>query len=659
VAQIEPPPAPPMPPPPPAPPAPPLLDSATEMKAELPRSLARPAAQTMATNEATAVGGAIAAAPAAQPQAGDINTEKYADHEDNAVMRVAEQPVSTFSIDVDTGSYTNVRRMLNDGQLPPRDAVRAEEFINYFDYAYAPPTNRKTPFAVHTEVAPAPWNPKHQLMLVGIKGYEIAAAEIPAANIVFLIDSSGSMESPDKIGLLKQSFMAMVPKLRAQDRISIVVYAGSAGLVLPPTSGADHETILSAFDRLSAGGSTNGAAGIELAYQQAKRAYIEGGVNRVILATDGDFNVGTVDMEALKTLVAEQRRSGVSLTTLGFGQGNYNDELSEQLADIGNGNHAYIDTLNEGHKVLVEEMSSTLFTIAKDVKIQIEFNPAVVSEYRLIGYENRMLAREDFNNDAIDAGEIGAGHDVTAIYEVVLAGSDAESVDPLRYGANATVKHSARRARLRQVALQAAGCGDQHADRTPDQAQRDREGSQPASAIRGGGGGLRGPPARRRTSRPVRSCADRPTRERRAQRRPIRLSERVPATREPCANPVGRGRTGRGGGGVVSRNFMMERPMIGFRCWVALLLIAPVTLADSKPDVATIYGRIQFVTSFPDFKVKVVDSFADLHVQVGESFPDKPGRWQMVESFPDYKIQIVESFPDFTIKYVESFPGPR
>ena len=442
VAQIEPPPAPPMPPPPPAPPAPPLLDSATEMKAELPRSLARPAAQTMATNEATAVGGAIAAAPAAQPQAGDINTEKYADHEDNAVMRVAEQPVSTFSIDVDTGSYTNVRRMLNDGQLPPRDAVRAEEFISYFDYAYAPPTNRKTPFAVHTEVAPAPWNPKHQLMLVGIKGYEIAAAEIPAANIVFLIDSSGSMESPDKIGLLKQSFMAMVPKLRAQDRISIVVYAGSAGLVLPPTSGADHETILSAFDRLSAGGSTNGAAGIELAYQQAKRAYIEGGVNRVILATDGDFNVGTVDMEALKTLVAEQRRSGVSLTTLGFGQGNYNDELSEQLADIGNGNHAYIDTLNEGHKVLVEEMSSTLFTIAKDVKIQIEFNPAVVSEYRLIGYENRMLAREDFNNDAIDAGEIGAGHDVTAIYEVVLAGSDAESVDPLRYGANATVKHS-------------------------------------------------------------------------------------------------------------------------------------------------------------------------------------------------------------------------
>ncbi|MBK7145177.1 MAG: VWA domain-containing protein [Xanthomonadales bacterium] len=427
--------------PPPAPPAPePPLEIKSREAAKQSAPSVQPALQSIT------VSGTIAASPSVplqgQPMAGDITTEKYADHEDNAVMRVAEQPVSTFSIDVDTGSYTNVRRMLNQGQLPPRDAVRAEEFINYFDYAFAAPKDRKTPFAVHTEVAPAPWNAKRHLMMVGIQGYEIAATEIPAANIVFLIDTSGSMESADKIGLLKQSFMAMVPKLREQDRISIVVYAGSAGLVLPPTSGADHETILAAFDRLSAGGSTNGAAGIELAYEQAKRAFIKGGVNRVILATDGDFNVGTVDMESLKTMVAEQRRSGVSLTTLGFGQGNYNDELSEQLADIGNGNHAYIDTLNEGHKVLVEEMSSTLFTIAKDVKIQVEFNPAVVSEYRLIGYENRMLAREDFNNDAVDAGEIGAGHDVTAIYEVALAGSGAESVDPLRYGANAPVKHS-------------------------------------------------------------------------------------------------------------------------------------------------------------------------------------------------------------------------
>jgi Ca-activated chloride channel family protein len=425
--------------PPPAPPAPRTAPQAVG------RAQPNPSVASPAEKKALAMNGAAAASPSiplqGQPMAGDITTENYADHEDNAVMRVAEQPVSTFSIDVDTGSYTNVRRMLNQGQLPPRDAVRAEEFINYFDYAYAPPASRKTPFAVHTEIAPAPWNAKRHLMLVGIKGYEIAATEIPAANIVFLIDTSGSMDSPDKIGLLKQSFMAMVPKLREQDRISIVVYAGSAGLVLPPTSGADHETILAAFDRLSAGGSTNGAAGIELAYQQAKRAFIENGVNRVILATDGDFNVGTVDMEALKTLVAEQRRSGVSLTTLGFGQGNYNDELAEQLADIGNGNHAYIDTLNEGHKVLVDEMSSTLFTIAKDVKIQVEFNPVVVSEYRLIGYENRMLAREDFNNDAVDAGEIGAGHDVTAIYEVVLANSGGEAVDPLRYGANATVKH--------------------------------------------------------------------------------------------------------------------------------------------------------------------------------------------------------------------------
>ncbi len=430
--------------PPPAPPAPPASEPPREIKSREAAKQSAPSVQPAL--QSITVSGTIAASPSVplqgQPMAGDITTEKYADHEDNAVMRVAEQPVSTFSIDVDTGSYTNVRRMLNQGQLPPRDAVRAEEFINYFDYAYAPPASCKTPFAVHTEVAPAPWNAKRQLMLVGIKGYEIAAAEIPAANIVFLIDTSGSMESADKIGLLKQSFMAMVPKLREQDRISIVVYAGSAGLVLPPTSGAEHETILAAFDRLSAGGSTNGAAGIELAYQQAKRAFIKDGVNRVILATDGDFNVGTVDMESLKTMVAEQRRSGVSLTTLGFGQGNYNDELAEQLADIGNGNHAYIDTLNEGHKVLVEEMSSTLFTIAKDVKIQVEFNPAVVSEYRLIGYENRMLRREDFNNDQIDAGEIGAGHDVTAIYEVVLAGSGGEAVDPLRYGANATVKHS-------------------------------------------------------------------------------------------------------------------------------------------------------------------------------------------------------------------------
>ena len=446
---------------PPAPPAPPA--PALPMEPRRADKSAMAGAQTLADGRAN-----VHDAPAAMAQAAPLeaiavapsapmvlqalpiapaNSESYANEADNGVMRVAEQPVSTFSIDVDTGSYSNVRRMLNQGQLPPADAVRAEEFINYFDYAYTPPTSRATPFAVHTEIAPAPWNAKRHLFLVGIKGYEIAASEIPASNLVFLIDTSGSMDSADKIGLLKQSFMQMVPKLRAQDRVSIVVYAGSAGLVLPPTSGSDHETILAAFDRLAAGGSTNGGAGIELAYATAQQAFIKGGVNRVILATDGDFNVGTVDTEALKTIVAEKRKLGVSLTTLGFGQGNYNDELSEQLADIGNGNHAYIDTLNEGHKVLVEEMSATLFTIAKDVKIQIEFNPQQVAEYRLIGYANRMLAREDFNNDQVDAGEIGAGHDVTALYEIALVGSGGEQSDALRYG-----KDEVGKARGRELA---------------------------------------------------------------------------------------------------------------------------------------------------------------------------------------------------------------
>ena len=271
-------------------------------------------------------------------------------------------------------------------------------------------------------------------MMVGIKGYEVARSEIPAANIVFLIDTSGSMSSQDKLPLLISSLKEMVNKLRPQDRVSIVVYAGSAGVVLPATSGADKETIFQALGKLQAGGSTNGGQGVELAYKIAKENFISNGVNRVIHATDGDFNVGIYDTEMLKTLVADQRKSGIALTTLGFGQGNYNDQMAEQLADVGNGNHAYIDNLNEGRKVLVEEMSSTMMTIAQDVKIQIEFNPTVVAEYRLIGYENRKLNREDFNNDKIDAGEIGAGHDVTAIYEITLVGSGGESVSPLRYG---------------------------------------------------------------------------------------------------------------------------------------------------------------------------------------------------------------------------------
>ncbi len=362
------------------------------------------------------------------------NTEKYKNFSDNPIFLTAENPVSTFSIDVDTGSYSNVRRMLNSGTRPPADSVRAEEIINYFDFGYVAPTSRRQPFSVTTEIAAAPWNSKHQIMMVGIKGYEVSRSQIPAANVVFLIDTSGSMASEDKLPLLIASFKQMVEKLRPQDRVSIVVYAGSAGLVLPATRGDDKETILAALDKLQAGGSTNGGQGIELAYKIAKENYIANGVNRVILATDGDFNVGIYDTEMLKTLVADQRKSGIALTTLGFGQGNYNDQMAEQLADVGNGNHAYIDNLNEGRKVLVEEMSSTMMTIAQDVKIQVEFNPTVVAEYRLIGYENRKLNREDFNNDKIDAGEIGAGHDVTALYEITLVGSGGESVSPLRYG---------------------------------------------------------------------------------------------------------------------------------------------------------------------------------------------------------------------------------
>ena len=361
------------------------------------------------------------------------NREKYAHSEDNPVHRTSEQPVSTFSIDVDTGSYSNVRRMLADGTRPPADAVRAEEFINYFDYGHPAPVSRETPFRVTTELAPAPWNGKRQLLMIGIKGYDVPKAELPPANLVFLIDTSGSMDSPDKLPLVKDSLRQLVKHLRPQDRVSMVVYAGSAGLVLPPTSGAKRDDIIDALDRLEAGGSTNGGDGIRLAYSMAKQAYIRSGVNRVILATDGDFNVGTVDQNALETLVADQRKSGIALTTLGFGQGNYNDELAERLADVGDGNHAYIDTPMEARRVLVQEMGSTLLTIAKDVKIQVEFNPAAVAEYRLIGYENRVLKREDFANDKVDAGDIGAGHEVTALYEITPAGSGAERLPPLRY----------------------------------------------------------------------------------------------------------------------------------------------------------------------------------------------------------------------------------
>lgn len=365
-------------------------------------------------------------------QTGPVKPENYGELDGNPVQRVAQQPVSTFSIDVDTGSYTRVRAMLNAGHLPPDDAVRTEEFINYFDYSYPVPENPERPFSVTTTLAPTPWNADTHLLRIGIQGW-LPPGELPPANLVFLIDVSGSMRPANKLPLLKSGLKLLARQLDAEDRISIVAYAGNSRLVLKPTQGDKTARILRAINDLQAGGSTNGSAGIRTAYNLAHQATIEGGINRVILATDGDFNVGTVNFEALVDRVAHQRESGIALTALGFGTGNYNAHLIEQLADRGNGNYAYIDSLSEAERVLVSNRAATLRTIAKDVKIQIEFNPAVVAEYRLIGYENRMLDREDFNNDNVDAGEIGAGHDVTALYEIALVGSRGTRMNPLRY----------------------------------------------------------------------------------------------------------------------------------------------------------------------------------------------------------------------------------
>lgn len=361
--------------------------------------------------------------------------ERYQALSDNPVHTTTGEPVSTFSIDVDTGSYANVRRILNAGQLPPVDAVRVEEMVNYFPYDYARPSG-PDPFAVHTEVAAAPWSPGHLLLRVALKGEDRAAESLPAANLVFLVDVSGSMNAPDKLPLLKSALKLLVDRLRPQDRIALVTYAGGTTVVLDSTPGSEHARIANAIDALQAGGSTAGASGIELAYRMARQGFIQGGINRILLATDGDFNVGVTDFRQLKGMVEERRRSGVSLSTLGFGTGNYNEQLMEQIADAGDGAYSYIDTLLEAQKVLVGEMSSTLATIARDVKIQVEFNPAQVSEYRLIGYENRILAREDFNNDQVDAGDVGAGHTVTALYELTPAGTPG-LIDPLRYGRTA------------------------------------------------------------------------------------------------------------------------------------------------------------------------------------------------------------------------------
>ncbi len=363
--------------------------------------------------------------------------ENYIATSDSAVKQVAVEQVSTFSIDVDTGAYSNVRRFLMNGQLPPKDAVRVEEMVNYFSYDYPKPEAGGDPFRVTTAVERTPWNNETYLLHVGIKGYEPPAAERPAANLVFLVDVSGSMADQDKLPLLISGMKVLTDQLRDDDKVTIVVYAGAAGLVLEPTAGKDKAKIRAALERLQAGGSTAGGEGLALAYAKAKEAKIDGGINRIILATDGDFNVGTTDIGQLKDMVAEERKSGISLTTLGFGEGNYNDALMEQIADVGNGNYGYVDSLKEAKRLLADQLSSTIQTIAKDVKIQIEFNPAVVAEYRLIGYENRALNREDFKNDKKDAGEIGAGHTVTAIYEIALKGSRGMAVDPLRYGEHA------------------------------------------------------------------------------------------------------------------------------------------------------------------------------------------------------------------------------
>lgn len=374
------------------------------------------------------------------------DTEKYSHVDDNAVKQVLTAPVSTFSIDVDTAAYANVRRLLNQGVLPREDVVRIEELINYFNYDYPQPS--KQPFSVYTEVGPSPWNEGKHLLHIGIQGKKIHRAERPASNLVFLIDVSGSMNSGNKLGLLKNALKMLSNQLDERDHVSIVVYAGAAGVVLEPTGGDRASEIIGALDRLAAGGSTNGGAGIQQAYQLAQQGFIKGGINRVILATDGDFNVGTVNQRALKKLIEEKRKSGVSLSVLGFGMGNYNDSLMQELAQNGDGNAYYIDTLNEARKVLVEELSATLLIIAKDVKIQIEFNPNIVSEYRLIGYETRALNREDFNNDKVDAGDIGAGHTVTAIYELAFTDSKNKVIDRLRYQSDIDEKTSSAKPML-------------------------------------------------------------------------------------------------------------------------------------------------------------------------------------------------------------------
>ncbi|WP_158828848.1 VWA domain-containing protein [Mucilaginibacter lacusdianchii] len=365
----------------------------------------------------------------------DLIDESYAPLVENTYQNPKDNPLSTFGVDVDAASYSNIRRYINNGQLPPKDAIRIEEMVNYFGYHYPAPTNNE-PVAIHTELATAPWNSQHRLLRIGLKAKEIKTDKLPASNLVFLIDVSGSMDAYNKLPLVKSSLKMLVDQLRPQDKVALVVYAGAAGLVLPSTPGDRKTTIKDAIDRLNAGGSTAGGEGIQLAYQIAKDNFLKNGNNRVILATDGDFNVGASSDQDIEHLIEQERKSGVFLSVLGFGMGNYKDSKMETLADKGNGNYAYIDNITEARKTLVNEFGSTLFTVAKDVKLQIEFNPSIVQAYRLIGYENRLLNKEDFNNDMKDAGDMGAGHTVTAFYEIIPVGvkdNFASTVDPLKY----------------------------------------------------------------------------------------------------------------------------------------------------------------------------------------------------------------------------------
>lgn len=364
------------------------------------------------------------------------DTEDYSPVNENIFHKVTDRPLSTFSVDVDRASYSNVRRFLNSGTFPPEDAVRVEEMINYFDYKYQNPTDG-SPVAIYTDMAICPWNTSNQLVRIALKGKSVATDKLPASNLVFLIDVSGSMESANKLPLVKQAFKALVQQLRPSDQVSIVVYAGAAGLVLPSTPGSEKTTILDALDKLQAGGSTAGGAGIQLAYRTAADHFIKSGNNRVILATDGDFNVGASSDGELQRIIEKEKQKGIFLSVLGFGMGNYKDNKLELLADKGNGNYAYIDNFEEARRTFVTEFGGTLFTIAKDVKLQIEFNPRFVSAYRLVGYENRLLNDEDFNDDKKDAGDMGAGHTVTALYEIIPTrrgrNTDVSPVDPLKY----------------------------------------------------------------------------------------------------------------------------------------------------------------------------------------------------------------------------------